>query len=286
MSINQHDIEAAPSSEDGDSMPLLITNSNNNRINKSTNVTTTNTTNAIIIKSKDDDNKIVDDDSNNNKPQESSFLYATLEFLACFFGLQISYVLWGMMQELIMNTKFNPTTLVPSGRFPSATFCVFSNRFLAIIVSAAICLIKHRTVTSSAPLIAFTPCAVSNTLSSWAQYQALSYVGFSLQTIFKSTKVLPVMLMGYLLKKTKYKTIDYFEAIGITIGVLVFSFSNDNQATSMTSEVTGILLLSLYVLADSFTAQWQSTIYRDYGKIDHFQMMFGVNLSAIIITTL
>jgi adenosine 3'-phospho 5'-phosphosulfate transporter B2 len=191
-----------------------------------------------------------------------------------------------MMQESIMNTKFKPTSSSPDGYFPSAIFCVFSNRFLAIIISAAVCLIKHRSLSSAAPLISFTPCAVSNTLSSWAQYQALSYVGFSLQTIFKSTKVLPVMLMGYLLKKTKYNFIDYFEAIGITFGVLIFSFSNDNQATTMSAEVVGILLLSLYVLSDSFTAQWQSTIYRDYGKIDHFQMMFGVNLSAIIITSL
>ena len=171
-------------------------------------------------------------------------------------------------------------------RIPYATFCVFSNRFLAIIISAAVCLIKHRSLSSAAPLISFTPCAVSNTLSSWAQYQALSYVGFSLQTIFKSTKILPAMLMGYILKKTKYNFIDYFEAFGITFGVLIFSFSNDNQATTISAEVVGILLLSLYVLSDSFTAQWQSTIYRDYGKIDQFQMMFGVNLSAIIITSL
>ena len=225
----------------------------------------------------------------NDKGKDSvkhSFYWTVLEFLLCFCSLQVSYVLWGMMQELIMNTKFNPTTFVPSGRFPSATFCVFSNRFLAIIISAAICLIKHRTLTSAAPFLSFTPCAVSNTLSSWAQYQALSYVGFSLQTIFKSTKILPAMLMGYILKKTKYNFIDYFEAIGITFGVLIFSFSNDNQATTISAEVIGILLLSLYVLSDSFTAQWQSTIYRDYGKIDQFQMMFGVNLNAIIITSL
>jgi len=242
---------------------------------------------SIVTKNNKNFDHNDDIENNDNKDSfKSSFLWTALEFLLCFFSLQVSYVLWGMMQELIMNTTFNPTVLVPSGRFPSATFCVFSNRFLAIIVSAIICLIKYRTLASSAPFVSFTPCAVSNTLSSWAQYQALSYVGFSLQTIFKSTKVLPVMFMGYLLKRTKYNFMDYFEAIGITIGVLIFSFSNDNKATTMSAEVVGIFLLSVYVLADSFTSQWQSTIYRDYGKIDHFQMMFGVNLSAIIITSL
>jgi hypothetical protein len=67
-----------------------------------------------------------------------------LELCACFFSLQISYLVWGIMQELIMNTKYQPTPLNPSGMFPSATFCVFSNRFLAIIVAAIICYYKVR----------------------------------------------------------------------------------------------------------------------------------------------
>ena len=213
-------------------------------------------------------------------------IYTVIEFIGCFLSLQISYVIWGMMQELIMSTQFKPTTLSPSGLFPSAAFCVFSNRFLAIIISACFCMYKHGTVKSSAPFRSFAPCALSNTLSSWGQYQALAYVGFSLQTIFKSTKILPVMFMGYMIKGTTYSAMEYFEAIGITIGVLVFSLSKDNTTSTLTDEIIGFLLLSLYVLADSFTAQWQSSLYKDYGKIDHFQMMFGVNFSAIIITSL
>lgn len=144
---------------------------------------------------------------------------------------------------------------------------------------------RHGTTTSAAPLLSFTPAAISNTLSSWGQYEALDYVSFALQTIFKSTKIIPVMLMGTLLKGTIYTRLEYIEAIGITTGIVIFSMSKGNFAsTSTVNEVIGFLLLSLYVLADSFTAQWQSRIYRDYGKIDHFQMMFGVNVSSIIIT--
>lgn len=41
------------------------------------------------------------------------------EFALSFCGLLISYVTWGIMQELIMSTKFNESPLVPSGMFPS-----------------------------------------------------------------------------------------------------------------------------------------------------------------------
>lgn len=220
--------------------------------------------------------------------QPASFLWVVVDFFVCFLSLQFSYLIWGMMQELIMNTTFNSTPMTPSGKFPSATFCVFSNRFLAIIISGAACLMYHGTLTGPAPLLSFTPCALSNTISSWSQYQALSFVSFSLQTIFKSTKIIPVMLMGTMLKGTKYSSAEYAEALSITVGVTIFSLSKSNwsSATTPAYEVLGFLLLCGYVIADSFTSQWQSKLYKDYGKVDHFQMMYGVNVSSIIITSI
>lgn len=218
---------------------------------------------------------------------ESSFMWTAIEFAGCFAALQISYLTWGLMQELIMNSTYEPTDINPSGKFPSATFCVFSNRIVAIIVSSTIVRFRFGTWQTAAPLIAYAPCALSNTISSWAQYQALSFVSFSLQTIFKSTKVIPVMLMGTLLKGTKYSMQEVLEAIAITIGVTTFSLSKSSSSgedISMAKELLGFVLLSTYVLSDSFTSQWQSKLYKDYGKIDSFQMMFGVNVSSIIFT--
>ena len=76
----------------------------------------------------------------------------------------------------------------------------------------------------------------------------------------------------------------------ITGGVAVFSMSAQNAKKSDNSdgslEIAGFMLLSSYVLSDSFTSQWQSRIYRDYGKIDHYHMMYGVNCSSIVFTVL
>lgn len=225
---------------------------------------------------------------------ENAFLKNRAAQLAfCFIGLQVSYLTWAMMQELIMTTKFLPTPRVPSGKFPSAGFCVFSNRFLAVMVSAMVCYYYHGKINTAVPLTSFAPCAISNTLSSWSQYQALTYVSFSLQTIFKSIKILPVMLMGRFVKGSKYSLLDYFEATLIACGVLLFSTSKSNWTNEKNSSgkhfhlegFFGFLLLVAYVMADSFTSQWQSRLYRDYNKsIDHFQMMYGVNLTSIMIT--
>lgn len=224
-------------------------------------------------------------------PSNPEFFIGAFKFGMCFVGLQMSYLTWGFMQELIMTTHFQSTPSVPSGKFPSAAFCVFSNRFLAVIVAMISVRLKHGAVfaNNTAPLLAFTPCALSNTMSSWSQYASLKYVTFPVQTVFKSSKIIPVMTMGKLLKGTQYPWSQYGEAVLITIGVAIFSIaSKSSRKTGDTTEFVGLLFLLLYICFDSFTSQWQSKLFEKYGResVDPYQMMLGVNSSAIVITSL
>jgi len=220
----------------------------------------------------------------------SDFAKTAGRFLFCFTGLQVSYLTWGYMQELIMTTTFTPTPSAPDGRFPSAAFCVFSNRFLAIIVAMIAVRIKHGSILQNnvAPLVAFAPCALSNTMSSWSQYASLRYVSFPVQTVFKSSKIIPVMVMGKFLKGANYPYSQYLEALLITVGVAIFSIASKSSNSDTTTEIIGLLFMCTYITFDSFTSQWQSKVYDKYGKanVDPYQMMLGVNSSAIVMTTM
>ena len=219
----------------------------------------------------------------------AEFWAQTIKFAFCFCGLQASYLTWGYMQELIMTTVFNPTDSAPDGRFPSAAFCVFSNRFLAIIVAIIAVKLKHGAVlaNNTAPLIAFTPCALSNTGSSWSQYASLRYVSFPVQTVFKSSKIIPVMIMGKILKGASYPWTQYIEASLITLGVAIFSVMSKSSDSDTSTELLGLLYMLAYITCDCFTSQWQDKVYTKYGRanVDPYQMMLGVNASAICITT-
>jgi adenosine 3'-phospho 5'-phosphosulfate transporter B2 len=223
-------------------------------------------------------------------PNNPEFFLSAFKFFFCFCGLQVSYLTWGYMQELIMTTQFTPTKNVPDGKFPSAAFCVFSNRFLAVIVAVIVVKLKHGAVFSNntAPLLAFTPCALSNTMSSWSQYASLKYVSFPIQTVFKSSKIIPVMMMGKFLKGTSYPTSQYVEAFLITLGVAIFSVASKSSSSDTATELIGLVFLLLYITFDCFTSQWQDKVYSQYGRsnVDPYQMMLGVNSSAICITTL
>lgn len=115
-----------------------------------------------------------------------------VKLLFCFVGLQISYVLWGVVQEQLMTQEYK------FGKFKSSAFCVFGNRFLALFISLAIVIFRGLTTTKPmkiAPYYWYAPSSLSNSLSSWAQYEALKFVSFPTQVLSKSCKIIPVMLV-------------------------------------------------------------------------------------------
>ena len=80
------------------------------------------------------------------------------------------------------------------------------------------------------------------------------------------------MIMGRLLNGSTYSWTEIVEALVISAGVLVFSMGKGNasSSTSENTSVHGLLLLCTYVISDSFTSQYQSSIYKKYGKVSLF----------------
>ena len=67
----------------------------------------------------------------------------------------------------------------------------------------------------------------------------------------------------------------------------MFTFSEKARPETDGREDTayGVILLAMYLTCDSFTSQWQSRVYKQYG-IDQYQMMLGVNIWSTIMTAI
>lgn len=93
--------------------------------------------------------------------------------------------------------------------------------------------------------------------------------------------------MGKVLKGASYPTSQYVEALLITAGVAIFSVLSKSSDSDTSTQTIGLIFLLMYICFDSFTAQWQDKVYTQYGRanVDPYQMMLGVNISAICITT-
>mmetsp|Transcript_2924 Transcript_2924/g.8576 ORF Transcript_2924/g.8576 Transcript_2924/m.8576 type:complete len:348 (+) Transcript_2924:306-1349(+) len=208
-----------------------------------------------------------------------------IKLCMCFVGLQGSYVTWGFVQEKIMTQRY------ATGMFPSTIFLVCANRALALVVAWALMTYKNRVLQQPSPKVPFyqySPCSISNIVSSWAQYECLKYVSFPTQTLFKSSKIIPVMLVGKFFHKKSYSWVEYLEVAGITVGVTLFMVVEQTQNAGLPREfegdsVLGVLILSVYVFCDSFTSQWQDRVYKTY-RVDQYAMMFGVNFFSLAFT--
>ena len=101
---------------------------------------------------------------------------------------------------------------------------VFTNRLFSLILSSLLVWMYEREslTLSTAPLYEYSFPSVSNMLSSWCQYEALSYVTFPTQTLSKSFKLVPIMLMGKMLTNKHYPIYEYGTAIAIGLGNSLF----------------------------------------------------------------
>lgn len=131
-----------------------------------------------------DEERLKNDDYAFSKRQKMIF---------CFLGLQLSYVAWGVAQENLMTQSYQ------AGKFKSSVFCVFGNRFFAMIISVVIVWIKRfssNQPVTTIPFYYYFPSSLSNSVSTWAQYEALKYISFPSQVLSKSCKIIPVMLVS------------------------------------------------------------------------------------------
>lgn len=271
--------------------------------------------------------------STNTRPSDK------IAFLWCFAGLQISYLIWGILQEKIMTTNYplvskaiNTSEILGSKnfiKFHDSQFIVLLNRITAFIISI-LALVYNRLTDNnsrhlgkadlvskpSAPLYEYVFCSISNILSSWCQLEALKFVNFPTQVISKSCKIIPVMLMSKILLHKRYQSFDYLCALMLSVGMFIFLFNqpvvdksgHENNGTlpdikSQTNQVTqahadiseigrnvrdsnlanGLVILALYLVFDSFTSNWQQSLFTRY-EVSRWQMMAATNFYAILLT--
>mmetsp|Transcript_43938 Transcript_43938/g.72983 ORF Transcript_43938/g.72983 Transcript_43938/m.72983 type:complete len:419 (-) Transcript_43938:811-2067(-) len=211
------------------------------------------------------------------------FWKTSLHLSTCALGIQVSYLLWGLMQERIMTKPYSTGEL-----FSSSKFLVFANRFLALLVAFVALKVQERRDPNThhpAPLYMFSFSSVSNIMSSVCQYEALKYVSFPTQVLAKSCKMVPVMIMGYIVSRKKYSLFEYVVAVMITAGAAIFKLNEANDAPVKNTEFVGIAFIFGYMGADSFTSNWQEKVFKLYG-VGSVEMMMYANLFSSGFTAL
>ncbi|GAA5916582.1 uncharacterized protein JCM6883_000792 [Sporobolomyces salmoneus] len=195
-------------------------------------------------------------------------------------GLIVIYSLYGVLQEKIMKSS----TYGPEREhFTSSSLLIVVNRLFSIGVGLAILFYKTRTdvesgsfvqrLTPASPLSAYGAVAGFNFLSTSCQYQALRYVSYTTQSLAKTSKMIPVLVVGALIYRKKHLPREWAAGGVILAGCACYLFStppkpHGSHALSSTDEdktmmdgLIGTAYLLGYLFFDGLVSTTQEKVF-------------------------
>ena len=172
--------------------------------------------------------------------------------------------------------------------FSSSMFLVFVNRWMALVISGLLATATGwGSETPAGGSKDYAAVSFSNLVATVCQYEVLKYLTFSVSTLAKTMKVVPVMIWGQVLGQKKFSKREYLEALLVTFGCFVFVSNrgwrsavqkryegeyNDTNTEWVTN--IGFIILGVYFVFDGFTSTFQQKMYRQDGVTVTAQVFF------------
>ncbi|KAK1864138.1 hypothetical protein I4F81_006689 [Pyropia yezoensis] len=217
-------------------------------------------------------------------PLAPSGLAKDLALLACVAGIYTCYLSYGVLQERIYKSSYAPaaTDLIDGGRYHFTLFLVFAqttvNALSALPPLASFAQPKH-----TVPVWKYAKLALFYLAAMLFSFSALHHMSYPMQALGKSCKMVPVMLMGVLIRGRKYTPRDYACAFLITAGVAIFSYKGSAANAQSHTSALGVFLLLASLVMD---ARDVATFAAVSAVGQHFIFYTIRNFSALACTTI
>ncbi|XP_078154488.1 UDP-galactose/UDP-glucose transporter 4-like isoform X1 [Carex rostrata] len=103
---------------------------------------------------------------------------------------------------------------------------------------------------------------------------SLAFLNYPAQIMFKSTKVLPVMVMGAFIPglRRKYPCHEYFSALLLVVGLILFTLAD--AQTSPNFSLIGVIMVSGALVMDAFLGNLQEAIFTLNPDTTQMEMLF------------
>ncbi|KAN0087757.1 UAA transporter family domain containing protein [Tylopilus felleus] len=144
-------------------------------------------------------------------------------------------------------------------------------------------------------LLSYLQCSTFIAFAAPFGFAALSYITYPTMVLGKSCKLVPVMLMNFLLYRRKFAPHKYLVVALVTTGISVFMFFGNEKPSKATSNKTsdvaqspylqlvGIAYLLINLIFDGAVNSTQDEIFSRY-KVSGQQMMFWINAFCTVLT--
>ena len=162
-------------------------------------------------------------------------------FWFCVVGIYTCFLTWGILQERVTTTKYSSSLDLKSPNGGKFTYFVFLNMIQAASACAIAGIYLLLTgqglglpATNKKGLIyKYLQTAVLNTSASPFGYESLKHIDYPTLTLGKSCKLVPVMLMHWILYRKKFPAYKYVSVFIITTGVSLFMLLQPSKSTGI-----------------------------------------------------
>ena len=89
----------------------------------------------------------------------------------------------------------------------------------------------------------------------WATNASLAYLNYATRVLFKSSKLVPTMIVGRAMQGRRYSGLEYFAAGLLVVGIALFTMGD--RAVAPNFHVMGVGLVTVGVFADAATSNFE-----------------------------
>lgn len=211
----------------------------------------------------------------------------------CAAGIYGFFLTWGILQERITTMEYvssSASSTSASGRFKyfqvlnmiQAGFAALLAFLQILLQRLPLCGSKeHPHRPTSLLLFSLLKIAIMSSVASSLGYRSLRHLNYPTMILGKSCKLVPVMLMNFLIYRKKFEMYKYVTVALITVGVSGFMLFEDvgksGKSGSSGNSLWGLVLLLSNLLMDGATNSWQDQLFLKY-RLKSQQLMMFMNL--------
>lgn len=205
---------------------------------------------------------------NNNEEQARSLFGISLtsrpkwhQFLICSSGFFFGYLINGICEEYVYNRL----------KFSYGWYFTFIQGFVYL---ALIYMNGFTTKQMVNPWNTYVKLSAVLMGSHGLTKGSLAFLNYPAQIMFKSTKVLPVMIMGAFIPglRRKYPPSEYLSALLLVVGLILFTLAD--AQTSPNFSMIGVMMISGALIMDSFLGNLQEAIFTMNPETTQTEMLF------------
>lgn len=198
-------------------------------------------------------------------------LSRSLQFAICVAGVMFFYLLYGYTQEWI----FRDEGFKQFGWYLTLLQFAFYTLFGSFERRV------RRETRRRIPIKTYLLLAVLTVSTMGLSNTSLGYLNYPTQVIFKSCKLIPVMIGGVLIQGKKYGFLDGMTLLLMSIGLILFTLADNTVQPNF--DHTGVLLISLALCADAVIGNVQEKAMKQFSASNVEVVLFSYAIGLVYI---